>query len=214
MTDLQRLDITDWQRLFPLLETNLQEEMAQVAVFMRFPAGAEILHEGQYIKMIPFVMKGLVKVFTSKEDKELLLYYIQANESCIMTFGAGLRNEPSKIAAYTEEDTTLILFPVEQVQKWVRTYPGFNQLFYGQFSTRYNDLVDTISQVVFEKVDTRLFTFLREKARVTGQTTLKISHRQIAQEMGTAREVISRIMKRLEEEGKVKQLPGGIELMI
>jgi CRP/FNR family transcriptional regulator len=213
MSNNENIVPVNWEKWFPFLEEDLRQEMAQTATLMQIPAGAEVLREGQYIKVIPIVLSGLLKVLIGKEDKELLLYYIQAKESCIMTFGAGIRNETSKVYAMADEDSELLLLPIAQVNLWVKKYPSFNQLFYSQFSNRYNELVDTISQVVFDRIDARLLHYLKEKVKVTGQNPLKVSHRQIALELGSAREVISRMVKRLEGEGKLKQVGNFIELL-
>ncbi len=130
-----------------------------------------------------------------------------------MTFAAGLKKEPSKIFAVAEADCEVLLFPIQKVLEWVKFYPEFNTLFYAQYYLRYSDLLQTIQQVVFEKLDTRLFSYLKERARLLGSNRLKISHKQIASEMGTAREVITRVLKKLEEEGKLVQIGYQIELL-
>ena len=188
-------------------------EILDSSQVMEIPAGTEILREGQYVKVIPIVVSGLIKVFSSFEDKDLLLYYIQPNESCIMSFSASLKNEPSKVYAITEEDSKLLLMPVDLVSSWIDQFPGINQLFYQQYNQRYTELLDTISHVLFNKMDVRLYDYLNEKTKITKQNPIKISHRIVANELGTAREVISRVMKKLEAEGKVKQHTNGIEIL-
>ncbi len=179
----------------------------------KIPANTEILHEGQYIKVIPIVLEGLIKVFTSYEERDLLVYYIQPGESCIMSFAGSLRNEPSRVFAITEEDTEAILLPVDKVAEWTRQFPDINTLFFQLYNQRYGDLLDTISAVLFNKMDHRVLDYLKEKVKLTGKNPLKISHRQIANELGTAREVVSRVTKKLEFEGKLVQLSDGIKLV-
>jgi len=188
-------------------------EIFKSSQVMEIPAGTEILREGQFVKVIPIVVEGLLKVFSSFEDKDLLLYYIQPNESCIMSFSASLKNEPSKVYAVTEEDCKLLLMPADKVSNWIAQYPGINQLFYQQYNQRYAELLDTISHVLFNKMDVRLYDYLVDKTKITKQNPIKISHRVIATELGTAREVISRVMKKLETEGKVKQHSNKIEIL-
>jgi len=177
------------------------------------PANTVLLREGQYVKVIPIVLKGLIKVFVSFEEKELLLYYIQPGESCIMSFSASLKNEPSRIVAITEEDSQVLLLPVDKVSQWVKQYPGINQLFYQQYNLRYAELLDTINHLLFGRMDTRIYTYLQDKSRLRGEKVLTLKHKQIAAELGTAREVVTRVMKRLEQEGKVRQIEGGIEVL-
>ena len=192
------------------LTTGLLEEFNRNADLKTIPENTEILREGQYVKVIPLVVSGLIKVFTRYEDKELLLYYIKPNESCIMSFSAGLKNQPSIIYAVTEEDTTAILLPVDKVTQWIVQFPDINTLFFHQFNLRYTDLIDTVNHLIFDQLDKRLFDYLVKKVAFTQVGYLKISHRQIAGELGTAREVISRLMKKLENEGKVKQKSNNI----
>ncbi len=191
--------------LFPSYSAALLGEINENAVVKTIPENTEILREGQYIKVIPLVISGLIKVFTRYEYKELLLYYIEPRESCIMSFSAGLRNEPSKIYAVTEESTTALLLPIDKVVQWTKQYPDINVLFFQQFNLRYSDLLDTINHLIFKQLDKRLVDYLVKKAVLNKSGSLKISHRQIASELGTAREVISRLMKKLEYEGKVRQ---------
>ena len=146
-------------------------------------------------------------------EKELLLYYIKPQESCIMSFAAGMKNEPSKIFAVAEEDTSALLLPTDKVALWVRDYPEVNHLFFQQYNLRYSDLLTTIHQLLFERMDKRLLDYLVNKSLLTGRNPIKISHRQIAAELGTAREVISRIMKKLENDGKIRQEANTIEIL-
>lgn len=198
---------------FPHFNAELISEIVQHALEKEVPKDTELLREGQFIKVIPLVLKGVLKVYTKHEDKELLLYYIQPNESCIMSFSAGINNQPSKIYAVTEEDSYLLLIPAEKLSKWTKQFPDFNSLFFLQYNLRYSDLLDTINSLLFEKLDKRVLDYLKEKVLVTQNNPLKISHRQIASELGTAREVISRIVKKLELEGKVKQSATTIEIL-
>jgi CRP/FNR family transcriptional regulator len=197
----------------PNLSIALQEQIKNNAALVEISADTEILREGQYVKVIPLVLEGLVKVFTKYEDKELLLYYIQPNESCVMSFTASLKNEPSKVYAITDENCKLLLLPVDKVAQWIGEFPDLNNLFFQQYNLRYSDLLETINQLLFDKMDKRLLDYLKEKVALTKKNPLKISHRQIASELGTAREVISRVMKKLEQEAKVKQLSTTIELL-
>lgn len=195
------------------LSAQLKTEIMNVSSIHNIPAGTEILRAGQYVKVIPIVTEGLIKVYNRFEDKELLLYYIKPDESCIMSFAAGLNNEPSRVYASTEDDTTALLIPADKVSNWVRQFPDINSLFYQQYNLRYSEMLDTIHHMLFKKMDMRLYDYLKEKSYLTNKTTLKISHRQIASELGTAREVISRIMKKLENEGKVSQQFGEITIL-
>ena len=191
----------------------LVQDILEASQIAEVKSKTELLREGQYIKVIPIVLEGLVKVYTRHEDRELLLYYIQPSESCIMSYSASLKNTPSHIFAETEEDSTILLVPVDRLPHLRRSYPDFSTLFIDLYNSRYRDLLDTIHHVLFDKMDKRLLDYLKEKVKVRHQNPLKLSHQQIAGELGTVREVISRVIKKLEVEGAVAQRADGIQVL-
>ncbi len=194
------------KEIFPNLSQQLANEIMAKSSIVEVPENIEVMREGQYVKAVPIVTGGLVRVYTRNEDKELLLYYIQPGESCIMSFDACLKNVPSKVYASTEKDSSVLLMPTDNVFRWMREYPEFNSLFFLQYNLRYTELLNMINQLLFEKMDVRILDYLKAKMKINGKNPIKISHRQIANDLGTAREVVSRVMKKLEHEGKVKQL--------
>lgn len=206
------LAVSEIKSYLPGFGNELLEEIAGHAQLGEVPAGMEILKEGQYVRMIPIVLEGLVKVFTRAEEKELLLYYIGPAQSCIMSFSAGLSNAPSRIFAFTDEPSLLLLLPADKLSRWVKQFPPLNELFFEQYNLRYTEMLDTINSLLFDRMDQRLYNYLQEKSRLKGDKVLNLRHKQIAGELGTAREVVTRVMKRLEQEGKVRQLPEGIEV--
>lgn len=183
----------------------LKDELKRVSQVIEIKADSEILRVGQFVKVIPIVLKGAIKVFTQSEDRDLLLYYIEPNESCIMSFTAGMNGEPSKIYAMTETDTIAMLIPTDEVRSLIKQYPEFNSIFFEQYNLRYTDLLDTINQIIFTKLDDRLLEYLKKKIELSGSNEVEISHREIAHDLGTAREVVSRIIKKLEKEDKLEQ---------
>lgn len=195
-----------------IFNKDLLQDLLEASQIAEVPPHTELLREGQYIKVIPIVLEGLVKVYTRHEERELLLYYIQPTESCIMSYSASLKNTPSHIYAETEEESTILLVPVDSLPHLRRSYPDFSTLFIDLYNSRYRDLLDTIHHVLFDRMDKRLLDYLKEKAKVHNQNPLKLSHQQIAGELGTVREVISRVIKKLEIEGAIAQLPDGIEI--
>jgi CRP/FNR family transcriptional regulator len=203
----------DVSKSLSYLNPELVDRIRKESILKEIPRSTQILREGQYIKVIPFVLKGLIKVYTRYEERELLLYYIRPEESCIMSFSASIKNEPSQVFAETEEDTTALLLPVAKVSTWITQFPDINTLFFQQYKQRYSELLDTIHHVLFNKMDSRLYDHLKTKTAVRKENPIKISHQQIANELGTVREVISRVMKKLESEGLVKQHANGIEIL-
>jgi len=207
------LDISEIKPYLPSFTEELLDEIAAHGTIKDMPAGMEILKEGQYVKMIPIVLEGLVKVFTRTEEKELLLYYIGPTQSCIMSFSAGLTQSPSRIFAITEEPSMLLLLPSDKLNKWVKQYPAINELFYHQYNLRYTEMLDTINSLLFGRMDQRLYHYLLEKSRLKGEKVLDLRHKQIAAELGTAREVVTRVLKKLEQEGRIRQVDAGIEII-
>lgn len=197
----------------PHLPQDFIDQLQQHGIVKDFPVNTEILREGQFVKLVPLVLEGVIKVFTRQEEKELLLYYIESGESCIMSFNAGLKNSPSKVFAIAEENTVLLLLPAEKLNHWVKLFPSLNELFYNLYDQRYASLLDTINHLLYNRLDQRLYNYLLEMSKQKNSKQLAIRHRQIAAELGTVREVISRVMKKLEYEGKVRQLPNGIEIL-
>lgn len=198
---------------FAFLGPALIDEVLEHSTYQEIPKDTEILREGQYIKVIPLVVDGAIKVFTRFKEKELLLYYIRPDESCIMSFAASMKNEQSKVFAITEVDTQALLLPISKIDNWFNNYPKFNSLFFRLYNERYIDMLDTINHLLFNKLDQRVLSHLQEKEEISGDKFIKTTHKQIANELGTAREVISRVIKKLEKEEKLTQLSEGIKLL-
>lgn len=195
------------------LEKELVNEMTQVGELKQIDSRTTIIREGQYIKHLPIMIEGVVRVFSKYEDKELLLYYIRPKQSCIVSFDAAVYNRPSTIYAVTEAPSKIFLVPSGSIKGWIVKYPRFNQLFFDLYHSRYIDLLDTINQLIFHTLDLRILKYLEEKTRITQSDTINIRHHQIARDLGTAREVVTRIVKKLETEGKIEQRTSGIKLL-
>jgi CRP/FNR family transcriptional regulator len=200
-------------KYLPFLPKDLRTEFSGYADCASFPKGTSLLHEGQYIKVIPVVLEGLVRVFTQVEDRELLLYYIKPSESCVMSFSAILNNFKSRIFANVEADSLILLLPSEKLLGWTRLYPSLNNQFFQLYNARYTDLIDTIQQLIFNRLDHRLLSYLRELSALRGTPALQIRHREIANDLGTAREVVTRTLRKLENEGSIRQSERGIEIL-
>jgi len=198
---------------FTYFDDELIDAFENEGILKNIPKDTELIRDGQYISSIPIVTKGLVKVFTKYNEREFLLYYIQPTESCVLSFIASKKNEPSTFFAKTEEDAEILLLPSNKVQEWIKKYPKFNAMFFNLFNERYFDLIDTLNHVLFDRLDARLYLYLKEKMDLHHTTMLTISHKDIAYEMGTSREVITRVLKKLEAESKVVQTAKGIEIL-
>jgi len=197
------MDLITLKKLIPQVNTELLQFIADEAIEMDVPAEATLLKTGNYVQSVPLVVNGLIRVSRNEDDKELLLYYIHPGEMCIMSFSACCNNSTSLIEAITLEETKLLLIPSVKLLQWITEYPLFNFYIYELFNKRYLDLIDTINQLIFYRMDERLYNYLKEKASVSGNNHINITHQQIATDMGTAREVISRLLKKLELENKI-----------
>ncbi len=183
----------------------LVEKLQKYSVRKNYPAGSVILNENAYIRAIPLVTQGSIKVIRTDEDgREILLYYIKSGESCIMSFLGGLHNETSKVKAEVEEDAEILFLPIDKVSLFIKDYPQWLDYIFRLYHKRFEELLDMVNAIAFKKVDERLLSLLHKKSELTGSRTLQVTHEQLANELGTARVVVSRLLKQLEEEGVVQ----------
>ncbi|MCK5906191.1 MAG: Crp/Fnr family transcriptional regulator [Flavobacteriales bacterium] len=197
----------------PYLEDELLNEIIKTSQEVEIPKDTVILKKGEYVKVLPITLTGYIKVLHQQEIKDLLLYYIQEGESCIMSFSAGLENRKSKVMAITGEDTTAIIVSIENVKKWLKKYPSINTLFYKLYNQRYEELLTTINDIVFLKLDDRVCEYLKQKLEVSKTDNIKLKHREIAEDLGSSREVITRVLKKLEVENRIEIKSGIIKLL-
>ena len=193
----------------------LVQELYKYSITKEYPAGTVILNENAPIRSIPIVTKGVLKVIRTDEDgREILLYYIQAGESCIMSFLGGLHNEASKVRAEVEEDAEILFLPIEKVSLFIREYPQWLDYIFRLYHKRFEELLEIINAIAFKKVDERLITLLKKKSDLLHSNVVPITHEQLANELGTARVVVSRLLKQLEESGILQLGRNKITLLV
>lgn len=197
------MELISLKKILPQVDAELLQFIANEAIEMDVPADTTLLKTGNYVQSVPLVVQGLIRVSRIEKDKELLLYYIHPGEMCIMSFSACCSNSASLIEASTLEETKILLIPSVKLRDWIKNYPTFNFYVYEMFNKRYLDLIETIDELIFNRLDERLFSYLKEKTVLSGNSHINITHQQIATDMGTAREVISRLLKKLELENKI-----------
>ncbi|MDC8003678.1 Crp/Fnr family transcriptional regulator [Aureisphaera galaxeae] len=190
---------------FPLLERSLLEEMEASASIKSFAAGEYIVRQGQYIRFLPMVLSGNVKVFNQEDAIQFLLYYIASGETCIFSFAHILNEGPSEFSAIAELDSELLLLPMDKVRLWLTKYPSFCNMVLKDYQKHYEDLLHTTKQIVCHNLESRLLNYLQNKSEREQSDVLKISHQDIADDLGTSREVISRLMRKLAADGKAIQ---------
>ncbi|WP_299247576.1 Crp/Fnr family transcriptional regulator [uncultured Cytophaga sp.] len=183
----------------PLLTIN--EELFQYGIVKTFPVDYVLLQESGAIRSIPIVLKGSLKVMRTEEDgREILLYYILPGESCIMSFLAGLNDDTSKVKAVVEDEAEILLIPLDKASQLVRTNPQWVDFIFKLYHKRFEELLNVVNAVAFQKLDVRVLDALTKKAASAKTNELQITHQQLADELGTSREVISRVLKQMEHE--------------
>jgi len=201
-------------KYFPqFTEKELRENLLNECSLMSFEPNTVLMKSGQYIKVLPLVLEGSIKVIKKKDEKEILMYYIQKGESCIMSISACISNEKSQIKAISETSILALLVPYHFVNSWLLKYPTWNAFVIASYKERFELVLDAFNAVAFQKMDTRLEHYLLQKVKATNHNELKITHAQIATELATARVVISRLLKNLEDEGRISQRRGYIALL-
>ena len=192
----------------------LVEKLYKYSIQKNYQAGSIILNENSHIRSIPIVTKGMMRVIRTEEDgREILLYYIKAGESCIMSFLGGLHNETSKVKAEVEEDAEILFLPMDKVSLFIKEYPQWLDYIFRLYHKRFEELLEIVNAIAFKKVDERLLNLLKKKSELTQSKTIQITHEQLANELGTARVVVSRLLKQLEENGIVQLGRNKISLM-
>lgn len=187
-----------------VFEPELLEEIDKRGTYTFVKAGKTILDIGQTVRTMPVILSGLVKVSRlDDQGNELLLYYVNPQESCAMTFTCCMQQFPSEIKAVAEEDTEMLTLPVSVMDEWLVKYPTWKSFVMKTIHYRFHELLSMIDQIAFQKLDDRLVNYLDEKAKVTGSAVLNLSHEQIANDLATSRVVISRLLKKLENEKKL-----------
>jgi CRP/FNR family transcriptional regulator len=178
-----------------------------------FNKGDVIVREGQYVKFLPIVLSGSIRVFQKKEDREVLLYYVKPDETCTMSLAAAYFNNKSTSHGVVMEPTDVLIFPADLILSWQLKYPSWNQYVMRMFRSRYDQLINALEGLAFDHIPHRVWNYLQHSAADTQSKKISISHDELARELGTTRVVISRILKQLENEKRVKLLRGAIELL-
>lgn len=181
----------------PILESEKQAS----SQLKTLPAETVLVQSNSYIRSIPVVLSGSIRVMRQDEEgREILLYYIKPGESCIMSFLAGIHDDTSKISAIVEEDAEILMVPVAKASEWVKVYPEWADFIFKLYHKRFEELLLVINAVAFQKLDDRIVELLKKKADIYQSKEINITHQQLAEELGTTREVISRLLKQMEKQ--------------
>ncbi len=185
-------------------DKSLVDELIGKSQFVEVPPNTKILEEDKYIQVIPLVFEGRIKVIRKGESgKEILLYYINRGESCALSIVTGLNRAKSVAYAVTETKTKMFVIPIEVIRDLHCRYPQCDDFLLRLFHNRFNELILFIDSIAFKTMDFRLIRHLKRKQEESGENVIYITHQQLADELGTVREVISRLLKQLERDGKI-----------
>lgn len=191
-------------KLSIILEPKLVKEIEESGTIMSFKEGDVILDYDKNIRSMPLVLSGTIRVMRKDEEgREILLYYLSSNESCAMAYTCCMEARKSEIKAIADTPVEIVAIPHEKLDEWLTKYPSWKSYIFQSFTARFNELLKSLESVAFQKLDERLIRYLKNKTKVSGKMVVSLSHQQIADELGTNRVVVSRLLKMLENENKV-----------
>lgn len=188
-----------------LLEPELLEEITRSGSLKDVSQNTVLIDIGETVQFIPLVLKGAIKVMREDaEGDELLLYFIEAADTCAMTLSCCMGTTRSKIRAVAETDSTLVMIPVEKMEMWMGRYKSWQRFIIDSYHARMTELLETVDTIAFMRMDDRLIKYLRDKAMVTHSDRIQATHQEVAEDLHTSRVVVSRLLKKLEREGKLE----------
>jgi len=187
-----------------LFEDALINEILAVGTFKEVPAGFKLIEIGSYIKGIPLLISGVIKILREDQDgDELLLYYLEQGETCSMTLTCCMGQTKSEIRAVAETDTKLIMVPIQKMELWTSKYQSWRNFVFNSYHNRMNEMLQTLDSIAFNNMDERLLMYLREKVRVNNNKIIRNTHQEIAYDLHSSRVVISRLLKKLENLNRI-----------
>jgi CRP/FNR family transcriptional regulator len=196
-----------------LFEKKLISEIEEVGFIKKVEEGNTIIKIGDAINYMPLLLNGAIKISRQDEEgDELLLYYLEKGDVCAMTLTCCMGNHISEVQATAEMDTEIIMIPVQKMSEWIREYPSWMTFVFESYNTRFKEMLEAIDNLAFLNMNERVLKYLREKAIINKDTIISITHQTVAYELNTSRVVVSRILKSLEKQNKLKLLRNKIEL--
>ena len=202
------------ERLSHVFEPALLQEIQQFGIWQTFKEGDLIMDYGKYIRMMPIVLNGTIKVYRLDDNgNEILLYYLSSSESCSMAYSCCVEAKKSEVKAVAEDDVEIMGIPNVKLDEWLCKYPSWKNYIMRSFNERFTELLKSIESIAFHKLDERLVSYLKEKQRLSGSSVIKASHYLIADELATSRVVISRLLKQLENDKKIILYRNEIKLL-
>lgn len=190
--------------LFPQFEIPLKKVIEEKAILKNFSAGETLMQTGQYFKSTMLIVDGRVKLYRQGDDgKEFFMYYLEAGDACALSLICAAKQETSKILAKAIENTTVIMIPIDLMDKLMQEHKSWYYFVIETYRTRFEELLVTIDSVIFKSLDERLLFYLKKQVQQLQSTQLNITHQQIAKDLNSSREVISRLLKKMEQRGNL-----------
>lgn len=200
-------------KYFPQFETELKQLIASKGMLKTFRAGDVIMQSGQYLKSTMLITSGRIKLFTDGEEgEEYFMYYLEPGQACALSFVCAARNRKSDLEAIAIEDSEAILIPIELMDELMIKHKTWYYFVIETYRNRFQELLDVIRSVAFHSMDERLEYYLMKQKNTFNSPILSITHEQIATDLNSSRVVISRLLKQMEQQGKLKLLRNSIEL--
>jgi len=197
-----------------LFEEDLIAEIAQIGKIKSLKRGDTLMEIGSYIKHMPLLFKGSIKIVREDNDgNELLLYFLETGDTCAFSLTCCIGNKKSEIKAIIVEDAEMVLIPVQKMEEWICKYQTWKNFVFESYNLRLEEMLETIDTLAFMKMDQRLYKFLTDKVKLIGSTNIENTHQEIAHNLNTSRVVISRLLKQLENEKKIKLHRNRIEVL-
>ncbi|MEY3500877.1 MAG: hypothetical protein RL308_2546 [Bacteroidota bacterium] len=197
-----------------VFEDDLIAEIAKVSKFHSFKEGDILIDFGSYIKSMPLLINGAIKILREDFDEgELLLYFIERGDTCAMTMACCLGQTKSEIRAIAETDGIVIMIPIEKMEEWLGKYKSWRVYVFNSYNNRLKEMLSAIDNLAFMKMDERLLSYIHEKVKINKAKTIQNTHQEIADDLHTSRVVISRLLKALENDGKIRLNRASIELL-
>ena len=201
-------------KLSQIFENKLVDEILNLAEVIQVKEGDVIMDYGKKVRFLPIIINGTIRVMRKDEEgREIILYYLTNNESCAMAYACCMEAKLSEVKAVAEDNVELIKIPHEKLDEWLLKYPSWKSYIFKSFTLRFNELLRSLEIIAFHKLDERLINYLKNKSKLSGKSSLQLSHNQIAEEMGTSRVVISRLLKQLENDKKLILYRNEIKLL-
>jgi CRP/FNR family transcriptional regulator len=195
-------------------EPELLAEIEKVSLYKKAKAGETIVDLGQYIKYIPLLLTGSVKILRENEEgDEIFMYYINKGDTCSMSLTCCMQNKVSGIIAIAEEDTEYLAIPINYLEDWIRKYASWRSYIFKSYQNRFDEMLNTIDSLAFKKMDERLLDYLAIKSENQHTKLIHTTHQEIATDLNASREAVSRLLKKMEQDKRIILGRNKIELL-